>query len=64
MAITQGWGAAKWKTYCNVLGLGSPTFGWGGGRQWRMHRSAKPGSDRLEGHGAAANYKLFCPGQD
>jgi len=59
MAIVQGWGAAKWKTYCDPLTLGSPTFGWGGGRQWRMHRTAK-GNDRLEGWAAAADYKLFC----
>ena len=62
MAIAQGWGSGKWKTYCDP-NPGTPTGGWGGGAQWRMHVTAKAG-DRLEGFAGAANYKLFCPEPD
>ena len=64
MPIVEGWGPGAWKTYCDALTLGSPTFGWGGGRQWRMHRSASVGSDRIEGWGGGPQWKLVCPGQE
>jgi len=63
MPIAQGWGASKWKVTCDPITLGSPTTGWGGGAQWRMHRTAKVGSDRLEGFAGGAGYKLHCPPQ-
>jgi hypothetical protein len=48
------------KTQCDSITLGSPTWGWGAGRPWRMIRTAVVGSDRIEGWGGGSQWKLFC----
>lgn len=61
MAVVLGHGPGKYKTNCDEGLPGSPTFGWGSGRPWKMHFTAFPGSDRIEGWGGGPQWKLVCP---